>query len=65
MPGFKPNRQYIREMKRFGVLPAQFDPGVDPVDGFSLDQEYWKLFWYRPEAANKWPYLDLEGHPSQ
>ncbi len=65
MPGFKPNRQYIREMKRFGVLPAQFDPGVDPVDGFSLDQEYWKLFWYHPEAANKWPYLDLEGHPSQ
>jgi len=65
MPGFKPNRQYIREMKRFGVLPAQFEPGVDPVDGFSLDQEYWKLSWYHPEAANKWPYLDLKGHPSQ
>ena len=30
MPRFRPNRQYIREMKRFGVLPAQFDPARDP-----------------------------------
>ncbi len=65
MPGFQPNRQYIREMKRFGVLPAQFDPTVDPVDGFTLDQAYWRLFWYRPEAVNKWPYLDAKEHSSQ
>jgi len=60
-PEFKPNRQYIREMKRFGVLPAEFDPAANPVDGFRIDQEYWKLFWYRPEAANRWLYLDSEG----
>jgi hypothetical protein len=59
-PGFKPNLQYIREMKRFGVLPAEFDPAANPVDGFAIDQAYWKLFWYRPEAANRWPYLDAE-----
>ena len=25
-PGFRPNRQYIRELKKYGVLPADFDP---------------------------------------
>jgi len=58
MPGFKPNRQYIREMKRFGVLPAQFDPAHDSVDAFQTDQEYWRLFWYRPGAGTGWSYLD-------
>ena len=57
-PGFRPNRQYIREMKRFGVLPAQFDPARDPIDVFDVDQRYWRLFWYQPEDKNRWPYLD-------
>ncbi len=56
--GFKPNRQYIREMKRFGVLPAEFDLARDPVDAFQTDREYWKLFWYRPETGTGWSYLD-------
>jgi hypothetical protein len=50
---------------RFGALPARFDPGVDPVDGFTIDREYWRPFWYRPEAANGRPCLDLEGPRSQ
>jgi cytochrome c553 len=57
MPGFRPNRQYVREMKRFGVLPADFDPATDPIDIFEIDQRYWRLFWYRPETPEKWPYL--------
>jgi hypothetical protein len=57
-PGFRPNRQYLREMKRFGVLPASFDPARDPVDVFQTDQAYWRLFWYRPETGNGWSYLD-------
>jgi hypothetical protein len=57
MPGFRPNRQYVREMKRFGVLPAGFDSASDPIDIFETDQCYWRLFWYRPETSEKWPYL--------
>jgi hypothetical protein len=56
-PEFKPNKQYVREMKRFGVLPPEFDPGRDPIDVFEADQAYWKLFWYRPGSKNKWAYL--------
>ena len=57
-PQFRPNRQYLREMRRFGVLAAQFDPARDPIDVFRIDQEYWKLFWYHPDSEKKWPHLD-------
>ncbi len=45
-PGFQPNQQYIREMRRFGILPPDFDPAHDSVDIFHADQAYWKSFWY-------------------
>ncbi len=57
MPDFRPNRQYIREMKRFGVLPTDFDPATSPIDVFETDQCYWQLFWYRPNTREKWAYL--------
>jgi hypothetical protein len=50
-PQFRPNHQYIREMKRFGILPAGFDPTKDPVDAFATDEKYWRLFWYAPANA--------------
>lgn len=56
-PQFKPNPQYIRELKRFGVLPRSFDLAHDKIDIFETDQRYWKLFWYDPESKTPWPYL--------
>jgi hypothetical protein len=50
-PGFRPNWQYVREMKRYGLLPASFDPSKDRIDIFQADQAYWKSFWLPPEAA--------------
>jgi hypothetical protein len=45
MPGFRPNKHYIREMKRFGILPA--DLGADdPIDVYETDERYWRSFWY-------------------
>ena len=45
MPGFRPNKHYIREMKRFGILPA--DLGLDdPIDVYKTDERYWRSFWY-------------------
>ncbi len=44
-PGFRPNWQYVREMKRFGILPKDFDPARDPIDIFATDQAYWKSLW--------------------
>jgi hypothetical protein len=47
MPGFRPNRHYLREMQRFGFLPADLKP-EDPVDYYAADQDYWKSFWWQP-----------------
>jgi hypothetical protein len=47
MPDFRPNVHYIREMKRFGILPESLGPN-DPVDPYATDQAYWRSFWYTP-----------------
>ena len=48
MPGFQPCAEYLREMKRFGLLPASFDPSRDRVDVYALERRYWRSQWYRP-----------------
>ncbi|MCX5674399.1 MAG: hypothetical protein NTX87_05275 [Planctomycetota bacterium] len=53
MPGFRPNEHYIREMKRFGILPAGGRLGDDPVDPYATDLAYWKSFWYDPPASGQ------------
>ncbi len=48
MPGFKPREEYIREMKRYGLLPETFDIRKDPLDVYQMDRRYWDSFIYRP-----------------
>jgi len=49
MAGFRPNEHYLREMKRYGVLPADL-AGDAAVDPYATDERYWRSFWYVPEA---------------
>ena len=49
MPGFRPNEPYIREMKRYGILPLALGPN-DPVDCYATDRAYWQALWYQPPA---------------
>ena len=52
MPGFQPRYEYLREMKRYGVLPADFDPrNPSPVDAYDLDRRYWALFYPAARAT--------------
>ena len=53
MPGFKPRPQYIREMKKYGILPASFDLAKDPVNVYELDRRYWQSLWYYPPGAER------------
>jgi hypothetical protein len=48
MAGFRPREEYLREMKRYGILAKEPGPG-EPVDPYLLDQSYWKSLWYHPE----------------
>ncbi len=45
MQGFRPPKPYLREMMRYGVLPATFDLDYEPVDPYALDRRYWALDW--------------------
>ena len=46
MPDFRPRPQYLREMKRYGVL-APDHPDDALVDPYDLDRRYWESLWHR------------------
>ncbi len=48
MPGFKPNEHYVREMKRFDILPDSFDLVRDDIDVYDTEQRYWASMWHQP-----------------
>jgi hypothetical protein len=54
MPGFRPNEHYVREMKRFGILPAELTLEA-PIDPYATDRAYWDSFDYRPVQADAEP----------
>ena len=52
MPGFRPRPEYVREMKRYGLLPSSLDPRRDPVDAYDAERLYWQSLWYQPSTAH-------------
>jgi len=53
MPGFMPRPEYVRELKRYGLLPETFDLAKAPLDVYAIERLYWRSFWYRPEGADR------------
>ncbi len=49
MPGYQPPMPYIREMRRYGILPDDFHDDT-PVNYYDLDRNYWRSFWYKTSA---------------
>lgn len=49
MEGFKPRETYIREMKRYGVLPPDFDLDTDPINVYEIDEKYFRQQWHKPK----------------
>ena len=54
MPNFRPMPQYLREMRRYGVLSRDHADDA-PVNVYELDRRYWELFEYRPRADGPGP----------
>jgi hypothetical protein len=50
MPNFRPRRDWVREMKRYGILPAELD-STAPMDVYATEQKYWESLWYQPPSA--------------
>ncbi|MGA2498359.1 MAG: discoidin domain-containing protein [Tepidisphaeraceae bacterium] len=47
MPGFRPRAEWVREMKRYGVLGADASPDSES-DVYAVEKKYWESLWYRP-----------------
>jgi hypothetical protein len=47
MPGFRPRAEYVREMRRYGILPTGHQAD-DPIDVYTTDQAYWQSMWHKP-----------------
>jgi hypothetical protein len=45
MRGFRLGPDYVREMRRYGVLADDFDPNASPFDPYAIDQAYFELFY--------------------
>ncbi|HPS01352.1 MAG TPA: hypothetical protein PLA90_07405, partial [Candidatus Sumerlaeota bacterium] len=52
MPGFRPPAPYIRELKRYGILPPD-RPDEAPIDCYKADRAYWDSFVWKPSSASK------------
>ena len=40
---------WVREMKRYGVLTAEVKFG-DPIDIYATERKYWESLWFKPEG---------------
>jgi hypothetical protein len=43
MPDFRPRPDWVREMKRYGVLAT--DAKVDAIDVYQTERAYWRSLW--------------------
>jgi hypothetical protein len=51
MANFRPRQDWVREMKRYGILAAEMKSD-EQVDVYAVEKKYWESLWYRP-AANR------------
>ena len=52
MPDFRPRADWVREMKRYGILPVDLAPAA-LIDCYVTEQRYWQSLWYRPVALSQ------------
>jgi hypothetical protein len=48
MAEFRPAKEWVREMKRYGLLPAVARP-AEPIDVYATEQHYWRSLWHAPQ----------------
>lgn len=49
MPGFVPRTDWVREMKRYGVLAEAVKAG-DITDAYAVETKYWQSLWHKPKG---------------
>jgi mono/diheme cytochrome c family protein len=51
MPDFQPRKDWVRELKRYGILAANWTES-QPIDVYAVERAYWKSLWYRTGAKD-------------
>jgi hypothetical protein len=46
MPHFRPEPEYVREMKRYGILSSNHQL-QDPINVYDTDRRYWRSLWHQ------------------
>jgi hypothetical protein len=52
MPNFKPRPDWVREMRRYGVLP-ECAKTEEVADAYAIEQDYWKSLWHQPPPSRR------------
>jgi hypothetical protein len=47
MPNFRPRQDWVREMKRYGILSPAL-ASESPIDVYATEQKYWRSLWFTP-----------------
>lgn len=47
MTDFRPRLDWVREMKRYGILAADMKPEAG-LDVYATERKYWESLWYQP-----------------
>ena len=45
MPSFRSRGDWVRELKRFGILGSGTRPN-DRIDVYATERKYWESLWY-------------------
>jgi len=75
MQDFRPRAAYVREMKRYGILPkvpaggghAQGQrrrPADARIDVYATDRAYWRSLWYKPDSPEDFGELSRAALPA-
>ena len=48
MPGFVPRTDWVRELKRYGIVPEGTTPG-EITDVYAVEEKYWESLWHQPK----------------
>ena len=50
MTVFHPRPDWVREMIKYGVLPAG-TKSTDPIDVYATEEKYWESLWWKPQPT--------------
>jgi cytochrome c553 len=54
MPQFRPRADWVRELKRYGILSPELPPDSS-VDVYATERRYWESLWYQPPVPAATP----------